>query len=248
VFGDVHGESSKLESLVSLIRARFGTDVDIYSLGDLVDRGPDSKGVLDVCVREGIQGIRGNHELWLIGVAAGLPGAMHDGVYSKIMGGIATLRSYGLERGDPDNVGPALYQALPEAHREFLLNLPPYRHIRVGGRSYWLVHAGLTADTMAGIMQSVQGPPLTEEMLIHFTARGAGDLFFWISPKVREPRSMFRFPSGAMQILGHVPVGSQPIVQEHYIALDTGCGTCPPHTLSAVVLLPDGGREFLQVR
>jgi len=63
VFGDVHGDSVKLEKLVAEVRKRFGTEVDIYSLGDLIDRGPDSKGVLDICVREGIQGILGNHEL-----------------------------------------------------------------------------------------------------------------------------------------------------------------------------------------
>jgi hypothetical protein len=48
-------------------------------------------------------------------------------------------------------------------------------------------------------------------------------------------------------LVGHIPLQS-PIVHEHYIALDTGSGTCPPNTLTAVVLHDDGTREFLTAR
>lgn len=245
IFGDVHGEAGKLAELVRLVRERFGPDADLHSVGDLIDRGPDSKGVLDICVREGVRGVLGNHELWLRDVVEGRP--FNDGVYSKIMGGLATLRSYGVERGDPTHVGPAILRAMPESHKAFIRGLPPYRRLDVAGRTHWLVHAGLSADSVAGVLHEYPTPP-SEDALVQLTARSSRDLFFWMTPKVREPHRMHRFASGSVQVLGHIPVGLRPIDQPHYIALDTGCGTCPPDVLSAVALLPDGRREFIQVR
>lgn len=246
VFGDVHGDSVKLEKLVAEVRKRFGSAVDIYSLGDLIDRGPDSKGVLDICIREGIQGILGNHELWLREVASG--GRFNDGVYAGIMGGLATIRSYGLERGDPDNVGPALFRAMGEAQRQYLLNLPPYRRIEVGGRVFWLIHAGLSSDTAAGVLQAAQGRPLTDEQLVYVAHKAAPDLFFWMSPKINEKR-LHRFSDGATQILGHVPLSRPETWPGHFLAIDTGCGTRPPYALSAVIIQPNGlGIEVLTVR
>jgi len=242
VFGDVHGDLVALQRLVALVREQYG-DVDIYSVGDLVDRGPDSRGVLDFCIREGIQGILGNHELWLLDVA--LRGRMTDGVYSGIMGGLATIKSYGLSRGDPDRVGPALKAAMPESHRQYIENLPEFRQIQVGKQVYWLIHAGLSNDGVAGAIHS--GLPVdTDEDLLWAALQTAPDLFFWLPTKVREPRSLYRFRSGAVQILGHVPVPNA-VNEQHYIAIDTGCGTCPPWTLTAVVLKPDGDREFVRV-
>jgi len=249
VFGDVHGDSVKLEKLIAEVRRRFGSEVDIYSLGDLVDRGPDSKGVLDICIRESIQGILGNHELWLCEVAAG--GKLHDGIYAGIMGGLATLRSYGLERGDPDHVGPALFRAMGAAHREYLLNLPPYRRIEVGGRAFWLIHCGLSSDTAAGILQAAQaaqGRRLTDEQLVMVAHKAVSDVFFWMSPKIAE-RKLHQFSDGATQILGHVPLTRPEMWPGHFLAIDTGCGTRPPYALSAVIISPNGlGVEALTIR
>lgn len=246
VFGDVHGDSAKLTRLVEIVRARFGSEVDIYSLGDLIDRGPDSKGVLDLCVREGIQGILGNHELWLVNVAAGHP--LNDGIYSRVMGGLPTLQSYGLNRGDPDRVGPALHRAMGAAHRQFLLDLPPYRRIEVGSRVYWLIHAGLSSDTAAGVLHAAGGRPIPDELLVEVAYKAAPDLFFWMSPNIRE-RKLHRFSNGATQILGHMPQHEPVIWPEHFMAIDTGCGTCPPHTLSAIVLHPNSlGIEVIKIR
>lgn len=245
VFGDVHGESAKLAHLLRQVRGRFGLAVDIYSLGDLIDRGPDSKGVLDLCIEENVMAIAGNHELWAMNAAAGH--GFTEGIYTKMMGGIPTLRSYGLERGDPD-VGQKLYEAMGPKQRRYLLDLPAYRRIEVGPRVYWLIHCGLSSDTVTGIAQVWQGPPLEEDVLVHVAFRAMKDTFFWMTPKVHEPKRIHRFNSGAVQLFGHIPV-PQPVVQEgHFFALDTGCGTCPPHTLTGLILHPDGRREFIKSR
>ena len=51
VFGDVHGRSDKLIALFDQAYRQYpGYEIEFHTLGDLIDRGPDSKGVLDLCV------------------------------------------------------------------------------------------------------------------------------------------------------------------------------------------------------
>src|SRR5450755_2952250 len=86
--GDVHGCSWELETLLD--RITFGSGDRLVFVGDLVARGPDSLGVLDVARRTGAIIVRGNHEqkllewrrarlAWIRGEAAAKPpiGRMH---------------------------------------------------------------------------------------------------------------------------------------------------------------------------
>jgi hypothetical protein len=60
VVGDVHGCSAELERLLD--RIGFASGDRLVMVGDLVARGPDSLGVLDVARRTGAVIVRGNHE------------------------------------------------------------------------------------------------------------------------------------------------------------------------------------------
>ncbi len=63
--GDVHGCSEPLERLLDAVEFRPGTDV-LYQVGDLVNKGPDSIGVLRRMVDLDAQCVIGNHDLyWL---------------------------------------------------------------------------------------------------------------------------------------------------------------------------------------
>jgi serine/threonine protein phosphatase 1 len=132
VIGDIHGCAATLRSLVGEKLEPSPPD-HIYLLGDLIDRGPDSKGVLDFIfeLRERglhVASIRGNHEemflhalndprdLWLWGAN----------------GGYATLASF---RAD----SPA---DIPRRYRDFLAVLPFYILLD----DFVLVHAGLNFD------------------------------------------------------------------------------------------------------
>lgn len=245
VFGDVHGDSKRLATLISRIRDRFGSEVDIYSLGDLIDRGSDSKGVLDICVKEGVKGILGNHELWFYNVCIG--GPIDDFIYSSIMGGMETVKSYGLFKGPVDVVTPKLYQAIPQAHKDYVSSLPPCRCVEAAGKFYWLLHTGMRADTAKGLIDAAQGHSLTNEALLELWYRVHRDGFFWGSPDLAgRYGGMHKFENGSVQVFGHTPVRS-PIVSPHFIALDTGCSTAPPFQLSAAVLHTDGRVELLSV-
>lgn len=59
VIGDIHGCLSTLQALI----AKAGPVDQIISAGDLIDRGPDSFGVIKYCIDNNIQVCLGNHEL-----------------------------------------------------------------------------------------------------------------------------------------------------------------------------------------
>jgi hypothetical protein len=66
----------------------------------------------------------------------------------------------------------------------------------------------------------------------------------------KKKEAYFKFPDESYQVFGHTPwVGGAEINEDSkYIALDTGCGTCFPYTLSGVLLREDGSRKIITSR
>lgn len=231
IFGDVHGEAKQLAALIAKVRARFGQEVSLYSLGDLIDRGPDSQGVIDICIQEHVQGILGNHELWLHAVAQGED--IHPSIYTPIMGGASTVLSYGLTKGA---TGADLRKAMGPEHIQYIKNLPPYRYVHDGVHGIWLIHCGLSSDVTHRIQMS-SPQRLNDAQLVEVALRASSDIFFWQSPKVKE-RRLHTF-TNAIQVFGHLPQREALVVPNHFVALDTGCGTTAPHRLSAAIFRHD---------
>lgn len=112
--GDVHGCSTALDALLAAIEPRQG-DV-IVTLGDYVNRGPDSRGVIDRLIaleaRSTLIPILGNHDEILLAALSGDRGAFLDFID---MGGRATLASYGARL-----IAESDLDLIPPAHRAFL--------------------------------------------------------------------------------------------------------------------------------
>jgi hypothetical protein len=66
--GDVHGCSAELSLLLD--RLAFGAGDRLVLVGDLVVRGPDPAGVIDLCAKVGGHAVRGNHEDRLLAIRA----------------------------------------------------------------------------------------------------------------------------------------------------------------------------------
>ncbi len=66
VIGDIHGCHMELSQLLQELHSEGVTE--IYHLGDLVDRGPDSGKVLELVLQHGIKGVMGNHESRLLDI------------------------------------------------------------------------------------------------------------------------------------------------------------------------------------
>lgn len=65
VIGDPHGCLEELQELFALLQ-KEGVD-ETWIAGDYVDRGSDSRGVIDFCIKNGIKGIEGNHDGVIVG-------------------------------------------------------------------------------------------------------------------------------------------------------------------------------------
>lgn len=118
--GDVHGCSAALNALLEAISPR--PDDVIVTLGDYVNRGPDSRGVLDRLIaleREcTLVPILGNHDEVLLAALAAEPRALSDLID---MGGRSTLASYGAGR-----ITEADLARIPPEHRAFLKRCRDY--------------------------------------------------------------------------------------------------------------------------
>jgi serine/threonine protein phosphatase 1 len=101
--GDIHGSLQKLCDLIAQCeRHADGRPASFIFLGDYIDRGPDSAGVVDTVMRlqsrltERVIALRGNHEA----VALEVIDCEADEELWLREGGTATLRSYGVARDD----------------------------------------------------------------------------------------------------------------------------------------------------
>ncbi len=135
--GDIHGCLDKLRALHGTIRADLKAHPcrrhTVVHLGDYIDRGPDSAGVVAFlrgcdlpCVN-----LMGNHEATALAALSGDGAACADWL---AYGGDAALRSWGC-----DPAGPRSGWHLPEADLAWMRSLPATH--RAGG--YFFVHAGV---------------------------------------------------------------------------------------------------------
>jgi serine/threonine protein phosphatase 1 len=219
--GDVHGCAERLDALHAAIghdalRANQPRKVIVY-LGDYVDRGPDSRGVIARLLAPAPPGcerilLKGNHELMFLAAIA--PRATPDVIDFWLMnGGAATLESYHADPGEPAT-WPHL---VPAEHKAFLRGL----------RTAWSAGGYLFAH--AGIRPGVAPDAQDEDDLL------------WI----REPFLSWQAeaPPPGVVVHGHTPA-RMPEVHPHRIGIDTGAVF--GGKLTAAVLWDDR-LEFLQV-
>jgi serine/threonine protein phosphatase 1 len=126
---DIHGCSKTFTALLEKIA--FSKSDSLYLLGDYIDRGPDSKGVIDQIMKMTEDGyqvhcLRGNHEQMMLD---GLTDAVKKHAW-EMAGGKETLLSFGVSG----------LKEIPEKYIHFLHDLAYY--FEVDG--YILVHAGLS--------------------------------------------------------------------------------------------------------
>jgi serine/threonine protein phosphatase 1 len=123
VIGDVHGYHNPLLSLLEAIAP--DSDDEIYFLGDLIDRGPDSAKVVEFVRQQGYPCLRGNHEEMLL-AALGSGKVAQEFLQSWLYsGGNNTLISYDYN--------------VPQEHLDWFRALPTYLDLG----DVWLVHAGV---------------------------------------------------------------------------------------------------------
>jgi serine/threonine protein phosphatase 1 len=209
--GDVHGCAAQLEQLLKKVEADAearadGRDWRIVMLGDYVDRGPDSAGVLDQVMALDADGhvvLPGNHEQLMHDALSAKPSKLDAAAEGWLRnGGKQTLESYGAKRVSLERIARAL-KRVPERHRTFIRTMledrPVYHRDKSDG--LFFVHAGVRPDKR--LKKTRQ-----EVFLWSRTAEFMGeDGDLWVE--------------GLRVVHGHTAV-STPQVFPHRVGLDTG--------------------------
>jgi serine/threonine protein phosphatase 1 len=195
--GDIHGCDAQLGNLYEIIaedHARRPVEHPVLlHIGDYVDRGADTAGVLRRLLRgspvQGMQVVNllGNHDETMLNALSGDRPAATDWLFA---GGRPALESYGV---DPDSPRETWPESVPREHLEFLRNLT-LTH-REGG--YFFAHGGIRP----GVELEKQ---VREDLL-----------------RMRQPFLYSEADFGAVVVHGHTPV-KEPVVRHNRIAIDTG--------------------------
>lgn len=135
--GDIHGQTEQLERALELIAADGGPEAEVVFVGDYVDRGPDSRSVIDRLMAGQTEGrnwtcLKGNHDRMFTWFMEDFPREdphLPVELYylQERIGGAATLASYGIDSGPRDRkseVHAAAREAVPAAHLDWLDGLP----------------------------------------------------------------------------------------------------------------------------
>ena len=202
--GDIHGRLDLLDRLLEQIdeddRARGSAASEIVFLGDLVDRGPDSRGVVDRLMRLAESGLdvrflMGNHEEVFLRAMAGDVRSLR---FLVRIGGRETLLSYGISEEDYrshdyDQLARLAAARVPAAHLAFLAGFEKW--IALG--DYLFVHAGLRPG-------------------VAIEDQAASDLY-WIRDEFLRHRDSF----GKMVVHGH-SITEEIDLKPNRIGIDTG--------------------------
>ena len=193
----------------------------IVTLGDHIDRGPDSAGVLDYLLAPPPPGfericLAGNHDVMMSAFMA-RPTGMSDWLQ---MGGDVTLQSYGLHPSRLATMGEtarrtALRNHIPREHIEFLQQMPLL--LELPGVVF--VHAGIRRG-------------------IDLDAQREDDLL-WMRPDT----ALDGRPSDGLVVHGHTP-GAEPVLTNGRVCVDTA--VCATGTLTAIRLGRDSSYRVIQ--
>lgn len=202
--GDVHGCFDEMIELLQVIeqdsQSRAPAKTFIIFLGDLIDRGPKSRQVLDYLVETPpefarVEFLKGNHEEMALRAILGDPILIPEWLK---YGGLEFALSYGLEAERLEALSPVeiqslLRDAVPQKHLDFLSSCVDW--LRSG--DYMFVHAGVRP-----------GVPLDQQ---------AGRDIRWIRTGFLEHNESF----GATIVHGHT-ISPSVEFKHNRIGLDTG--------------------------
>lgn len=222
--GDIHGRADLLKK----IHDKIQIDAELYDgkktivyLGDYVDRGEQSRQVIDILLKNPLENfeavyLKGNHEQAMMDFIA-FPGAAAAWLS---FGGREALNSYGIplahipSMSEVGTLAKKLDEKLPDQHRAFMIN--SLYHWRCG--SYYFVHAGIRPGV------ELEDQSIEDQL--------------WI----REDFLGSTLSHGAIVVHGH-SISTVPELLPNRIGIDTGAFTTG--VLTCLVLEADEQR-FLQ--
>lgn len=235
--GDIHGEAVLLAALLERLRERATPGDTLVFVGDYIDRGPDSAGVVDqvLALRDGgwngpVVTLRGNHEDMMLDDLREQP--RYDAGIWWFNGGRETIDSYWELIQNAGRHGSApLCDLLPPTHLEFFQSLQCYYE---DAHAYY-VHAGFAYGPHLGAPHEVT----TEREMLWLRSEWIEASYGWDKPVVFGHTPQFE---GLCRGRGPQTHWA-PLNRPEKIGIDTG--SCYGGPLTAV-MLPE--REFITAR
>lgn len=219
VIGDVHGCAKELKELYAKLPLQ--ADDKLVFLGDYVDRGPESRRVVDFIL--GLErpyvALKGNHEAEMLEcLTSEFPENLFE--WLLLWGGEKTLLSYGVSPyrsgEDEEAIVARFSKAIPDQHKDFYKGL----QVLYEDDNCICVHAGLNPE---------------------FPADRDEKTLLWIRDEFIESKVDF----GKRVIFGHTPQeDGKPHVDPFKIGIDTGCYATG--ILTAVLLETGKDPQFFQ--
>jgi serine/threonine protein phosphatase 1 len=248
VIGDIHGMLKPLGTLISAVEAHDHECV-FYFVGDYVNRGPDSRGVIDLLLNlpdDRAKMIRGNHDdifdLILNGksfAAGNEPVPVFAWFMAHGLG--QTLMSYGIDEADIEHVQrkpspnrlKELVEGVPDRHRLFFRHLP----LMIEEKDIFLIHAKWRGED-SDSSPDIAAPVAQSSRLKH---RALWERFS--DEEISRTKSWHR-----RGFFGHTPVinyslsrqsPGRPIVTHNQVLLDTGVALSTEGRLTAYCVETD---------
>jgi serine/threonine protein phosphatase 1 len=213
VIGDIHGELEKLKVMLKFIQGRVDKPSVVCFLGDYVDRGPDSYGVVELLSNlENTDLIEykflmGNHEDMLLSYEVDKEhAALEYWALSKNAGGTQTIASYVRANQYP----------MPAKHIQFYLGLDPFYKHPIGDDIIVCVHAGI--DPALPLSEQTNGTFLWERDFVGYKGKHFNPKYFVVH--------------------GHTPANCV-IHRQHQLGIDTGAVFEGPLTCAEFIYDPE---------
>jgi serine/threonine protein phosphatase 1 len=229
--GDIHGRSDLLRLILKKLNGS-GLDLSkdkLIFLGDYIDRGPDSKGVLEIVMdldkNPNVVCLLGNHDDFLLD-------AVSNGTTSlwcnPCNGGDTTLESFGghgyVKSGGWGTTSPPTLDVIPKDIVKWYKTLP-LAHWEPG---FFFSHAPLPRDRFRPTRLQGMG---TFERKEYLWTRPRGSDEFGVCRRI-EPTD--DGGTGTIGVCGHNKIDYEPRLFDHYYCIDTICGCHPKGRLTAI--------------
>lgn len=215
VIGDVHGCVAEARDLIR--KCDYAHGDRIIFVGDLVDRGPDPRGVVDLAMQ--YESVLGNHEERMLKY------------WAKRNPKIGRPSQQALKFRSPEH--ERTYNSLEAKHFDWFATLPKF--LRLPEYNAVIVHAGVVPNVPFEAQQ--------DHILLHGQAMlpptGHGywrgdEKTWWMSRAPEGAKFWTDFWRGPERVIFGHSVLSAPLVTDFAVGIDTGC--CFGRSLTAVVL------------
>lgn len=245
VIGDVHGMLAPLEALIDAVD-ETDPHAELLFVGDYVNRGPDSRGVLELLSDiDGARFIRGNHDDVFDLLVNGVCYAPHPS-YSDPLNAFAAFQHFGFDRTlisygvDPFDIHRAAQQpsleeiarlcsVVPEHHRRFVRELP----VLIDEKDLFVAHGFWSPNS------TIEAPSIMERLELDPRLRVQLLWSRYVPEQVTQAK-----PWTKHGFFGHTPVdgypeqlrggGMLPVVGPQITLLDTACALIHDGRLTAV--------------